>query len=254
MKQDPGIIDIQNVETATRAYWLVGSSPLIFNSMAAKAKRELLLPSGRKTAATKASSLKHDPMQEFRNSVNRLKEDEHPDVYLGIPSTAFKSALGTAALDLPNAKKAQIGRLVWVHGDYVPVYGVPSLLMSVVRMADINRTPDVRTRAILRTWACRVVVSYVSPLLNDTSLANLLLAAGFTCGVGDFRQEKGAGSYGLFTPVMEDDPRLAPLLAEGGRAAQVAALASPEFYDEESKDLYEWYEVEVRRRGLQVAS
>ena len=77
--------------------------------------------------------------------------------------------------------------------------------MAIVRSADMNRTPDVRTRAILPRWACQITISYAIPLLKEAQITNLLAAAGFTVGIGDYRQEKGKGSYGQYSLVAPDD-------------------------------------------------
>src|SRR6185436_12971031 len=145
-------------------------SPIILNRMSEKAKHELLMPKGRKTAAEKATSLKHKPVDEFRASAYTLKDASRP-TFLAILSTAFKGALRTAALDMPGAKKAQIGRLTYIAGEFVGVYGVPKLFMSIVRSADMNKTPDVRTRAIVPQWACRVSITYVQPLIRAQAVA-----------------------------------------------------------------------------------
>src|SRR5580765_1634842 len=174
---------------------ILGTSPLILNRMSEKAKRELLMPKGRKNAIEKATTLKHEPVAEYRASAYRLHDEDAPTL-LAILSTAFKRAIGTAALDMPGAKKAQIGRLTYIEGEYVGIFGVPKLFMSIVRSADMNKTPDVRTRAIVPQWACRVGITYVEPLIRPQAVANLLAAAGLTVGVGDWRSEKGAGSYG----------------------------------------------------------
>ena len=142
------ISDILKVSTGVFDCCILGTSPLILNRMSEKAKHELLLPRGRKTAVEKAMSLKHDPFAEYRASAHTLK-NEQESTLLAIPATAFKGAIRTAALDMPGAKKAQIGRLTYIPGEYVGVYGLPRLFMSIVRSADMNRTPDVRTRAIV---------------------------------------------------------------------------------------------------------
>ena len=94
-----------------------------------------------------------------------------------------------AALDLPGARKAQIGRLVQVkegtYRDLIPIYGEPQLLMSVTRSADMNRTPDIRSRCIIPNWAAQITISFVLPTLRETAVVNLLAAAGITAGVGD---------------------------------------------------------------------
>jgi hypothetical protein len=228
---------------------LLGTSPMILNRMSEKAKHELLLPKGRKTAAEKATTLKHNPVDEYRASVYRIT-DPNAQTYLAHLSTAFKGALRTAALDMPGAKKSQIGRLTYVNGDYVGIFGIPKLFMSVTRSADINKTPDIRTRAIVPNWACRLKVTYVQPLIKAQAVANLLAAAGLTIGVGDWRPEKGAGSYGQFRLVAQDDPDFLSVIESGGRAAQIAALETPECYDDESAEMLSWFDEEVARRQL----
>jgi hypothetical protein len=121
--------------------------------------------------------------------------------------------------------------------------------MAGVRSADMNKTPDIRTRAIVFPWAAVVKVSYVVPLITPTAVVNLAYAAGLTVGVGDWRPEKGKGTYGQFELVDEDDPRLPAVFAHG-RASQLAALRDPEPYDEESAELLAWWQGDTRRRGL----
>jgi hypothetical protein len=54
------------------------------------------------------------------------------------------------------------------------VYGVPKVFCAITRSADMNRTPDVRTRAILPEWACRFTVRFEKPILRDQTIADLL--------------------------------------------------------------------------------
>lgn len=229
---------------------VIGTSPLICNRMSEKAKRDLLFPSGRKTAAERQSNLKHNPIQEFRDSPYVLPAGP---TLLGVMSSAFKGAMKTAALDTPGAKKTQIGRLVYVTGDYVPVYGVPELFMSITRSADISRTPDVRTRAILPRWAALVTIEYAVPLITEKTVANLLSSGGMVSGIGDWRPEKGSGNYGQYRLTNADDPEFLVIVEEGGRSAQQAAIADPEFYDRESEELFSWFNDELSRRGRKAA-
>jgi hypothetical protein len=245
-------IDILAISGASLTVHVLGTSPLIFHRMSEKAKRELLLPRGRKTAADKASQLKHEPIQEYRASVYRYADDTHP-TRLRFPAAAFKSAMATAALDLPGAKRSEIGRLTWVEGADVDIYGVPQLYMSVVRSSDIARTPDVRTRAIVARWACKVRVNFVAPKLTAQGVANLLSAAGVTVGIGDFRQEKGKGNFGQFVLVDEDDAQWREIAETGGREAQDEALANPQPYDEEAREMIEWFESRVVALGRNAA-
>ena len=249
-----GPIEIQQITAATLSLVVVGTSPYICNRMSEKAKRELFFPAGKKTAADKASNLKHDPVEEFRASPYTLLDPETPTL-LALMAASFKRAMMTAALDAPGATKTQIGRLAHVEGHLLPLYGKPQLFSVITRGADIKRTPDVRTRAVIPAWACRLTVSFTFPLLNETTVVNLLALAGQTSGVGDWRPEKGSGSFGQFRATGDDnDPEFCNIVANGGRSAQEAAMEAAAPYDEETAALLDWFDVELKRRGRQPKS
>lgn len=245
-------ISITEVVEGQMDFCILGTSPLICNRMAQKAWFELLAPK-KKTAADKAANMKHDPLGEFRASPYRMANEDAPTVLAVLP-TMFKKAMGTAALDMPGTKKAQIGRLVSVDWDAMSVWGVPHVFMAITRSADINKTPDVRTRAILPEWACRLSVRFQKPILREQSVANLLAAAGRLSGVGDWRQEKGSGSYGAFKLVSADDKDFLRIIKTGGRNAQQEALDNPIPYNDETSEMLAWFEVELKRRGFKVAA
>lgn len=238
-------IVIHTVNTETLQVYLLGKTPLICNRMANKI--ELLAPKGKKTAADKASTMKHDPVREFRASPYRLSEGP---TELGAMPTWFKKGMMAAALDTPGARKSQIGRLVNVHGEIIALYGIPQLKMDIVRSADFNHTPDVRTRAALREWACELSIRFVRPMLRAQSVINLLAAAGLQSGCGDWRQEKGSGGYGAYEIVSPDNADYKRIVKTQGRDAQVAALENPVAYDDESSELLARFDVELKRRGF----
>lgn len=246
-KADAGVA-ILPISQGEASFAVVGTTPLLFNRMAEKAKRALLLGGTKMTAADKAANLKHSPVDEFRASVYRNKGDGCA-TRLALPAPAFKGAMATAALDLPGTKKTEIGRLVWVKGTTVDLYGVPELFMSVVRSADMNRTPDIRTRAIVPIWACTVTVHFVQPKLTWAAIGNLMAAAGVIAGIGDFRQEKGKGNFGQFRCADADDAEFQRIVAAGGREVQDEALANYRCYDDETQELLDWYSAEVIRLG-----
>jgi hypothetical protein len=232
---------------------IVGEMPIILNRMAEKAKRDLLLGGRRKTEADKAANLKHDPEAEFRASVYRNSGDQAP-TRLRFPAPGFKGAMSTAALDIPGAKKSEVGRLVWVVGTHVDLWGIPELKMDVVRSADINKTPDIRTRAILPHWACSVTIRYIEGKLNAKAVVNLVLASGLISGIGDFRQEKGKGNYGQFRICEPNDEEYREIKRTGGRVAQDEALLNYRCYDEETQELLDWYLTEIVRLGKRPAN
>jgi hypothetical protein len=245
-------IEIAKFVRETATFCVLGQAPLFMERMSEKVKGGLLAPAPKKTSVEKQSTLKHEPLQEYRDSAYTSINDTNP-TRLQLLATAFKRAMATAALEIPGAKKAQIGRLVYVPGQYVDIYGLPKLAMNVVRSSDMNRTPDIRTRCVVPEWAAVLSVSYVTPQLKQQAIANLLGAAGDFIGVGGWRPEKGSGSFGRFL-LVEDDNKDFLRITKIGRVPQDKALQEPGFFDKESEDLYSWYKGEIRRRGFKVAA
>lgn len=241
-------IDILELEKGRIECAVKGKTPLLCNAMSNKVINELLLPGEKKNRAERAASLKHIPREEFRSSM--YKTDEGPTLIYA-PAEWFKAAISNAALDLPGPTKAQISRLVWVEGTKVPIYGVPLLHMGVTRCKDMNRTPDVRTRAILPEWACFLTITFFKPMLKRDPVVNLLAAAGSITGVGDYRPQKGKGNFGQFELAEDDDFKR--IVTEQGREAQEKAMAEPVCYDNEAETILAWWDSEVKRRGFEVA-
>ena len=122
-----GDVLVHAPEEAILPVVLLGRSPLIINRLAEKARQELLYPAGPKNAAERQSRLKHNPIEEFRSSVHQIA-DPTAATLLAMPGSAIKRALASAALDIPGAKKAQVGRLTYVPEQLVfqstrPVWG-----------------------------------------------------------------------------------------------------------------------------------
>lgn len=252
-KETDTTIFVTEQRRETLNFCILGTTPLIHNRMSQKVLQTLLFPAPRKNAAEKASSLKHNPLQEYRDSPYVTLDDRDPTL-ITVLATGFKGGMMTAALDMPGVAKTQIKRQVYVDGQVVHIYGIPEMMMAVTRSADINKTPDVRTRAVMRKWACYLSMSYTVPLLNQQSVSNLLAAAGIVSGLGDWRQEKGSGNFGCYKLTTADDPEFLEVIATGGRQAQKDALEKPTFYDQETEELYSWFETETKRRGMKVAA
>lgn len=240
-------ITIVQLNQGELAACILGTMPLWYNAMSEKAWHELLMPAAKMNRAEKAVNLKHDPFAEYRNSVYKNLDNNAP-TRLNFPAAAFKKAMAGAALDTPGAAKAQIGRLVWAVGPRVDIYGIPQLGCAIVRQSDQKRTPDVRTRAVLPEWACMLRLRFMTPILKEHTIASLLAIAGVIQGVGDWRQEKGSGSFGQFQIVEPDNPDFVRICSTMGQREQDAALENPTFFDEETARLMEWYRVERAKR------
>ena len=227
---------------------MIGTTPMYFNAMSAKAKRTLLLGGGKKTAAEKRE-LKHDPEEEFRDSVYR---QPNGDTLLCFPAPGVKGAMATAALETEGVTKSSVQRLIFLPQQKINIWGKPLLKMDVVRSADMNKTPDVRTRAFLPRWCAEVDIAFVTPTLSVYSVVSLLANAGVIVGIGDFRQEKGRGSFGTFAVAGDDLGEWACTWAEitaEGRDIQQAALDQPECADDDTRELMVMLKEERLRRA-----
>lgn len=226
---------------------LIGTTPFYFNAMSAKAKRTLLVGGGKKTAAQR-KELKHDPEQEFRDSVYRASGGE---TLLCFPAPGVKGAMATAALETPGVTKTSVQRLIFLPEQRIKMWGKPFLKMDVVRSADMNKTPDIRTRAFLPRWCAEVDIAFVTPTLSLHSVVSLLSNAGAIVGIGDFRQEKGRGGYGTFAVSGEEMGEWQDVwddVTAEGRAVQEAALEDAEPYDDETAELLDFIRDERQLR------
>ncbi len=228
---------------------MIGQTPMYFNSMGAKAWRDLLVGAGRKTAAQK-KEIKHNPEQEFRDSVYKKSDG---DTYLCFPAAGVKGAMATAALETGGITKTSVQRLIFLPESQIQIWGKPYLKMDIVRSADMNKTPDVRTRAYLPNWCAEVDIKFVTPTLSTMSIVSLLQNAGTIVGIGDFRQEKGRGSYGTFSVAGSEDmgeyQKIWDDITQEGRAVQELAMENPECADEQTAELMQFIQEERLRRA-----
>jgi len=249
-----GPVEIDPIIMQDITFKIVGLTPLILNRQSEKAKHELLLPSLQKNKAEKAQTLKHNPVEEFQASPYISRNDPKAPTWLHMPSGAFKKCISQAAIDIPGSSKAQIGRLVSLSSSAIHIWGLPEMRADMVRQAGMTKTPDVRFRACIREWATEVTYTYLPAIISPRSIGNLLAAAGRICGIGDYRVEKGAGDYGQFRLAVTEgdgDEEWDRIIAEGGREVQRAAMETPVYYDDETRELVEWFDVEIGRRRNQ---
>lgn len=240
-------IEVQAINMGSVKVRIIGTRPLYQNRMSAKVKQQLLVGAKRKTAAERLN-IKHNPLAEYRDSAVVLNSGP---TALGIPTVALKAAMCDAAIETAGLTKAGTQRLIFMPDEFALLYGVPQLKCDVVRSADMNKTPDIRTRAFLPRWACQLEVHYAVPQLSAHSIVTLLANAGILIGVGDYRQQKGKGSYGAFrvAGIDDDDEEWNYLTKNAGRKAQEAAIENPDYADQDTEELLDFYLGEVDRRA-----
>jgi hypothetical protein len=245
-------IEILQIEKVKVSLYILGTTPLLMNRMSKKTRETLLLPPlPMRNRAARAEKLKHEPIAEFNEAVYRCQADDAPTL-IHVPNGAFKKAIAQAALDIPGATKAQIGRLVSVTDPTVHLFGKPYLHMCPVRPP--GQAPDIRTRAIFPQWACKVTFGFIRRLISERDVLNLVAAAGVITGVGDGRPEKGALDFGQWDVVSANDKDWNRIVKSQGRKVQVEAMNSPQAYDAEAEELLAWFSTELLKRDSRPAS
>lgn len=247
VKKQATEIQIKPLQQGTLKLRIIGTTPLYQNRMSEKTKQGLLVGSKKKTAAEKIE-IKHHPIDEYRSAAETMQEGP---TALGVVTIAVKAAMSTAALETAGITKTSTQRLIRVPAGHFALYGTPQLKIDVTRSADMARTPDMRSRCYLPKWGAEVSVDFISPQFNASSIVNLLCNAGVMCGIGDFRQEKGKGSFGCFRVIGEGqkDAEWDDLAANHGRDVQLAALEDPQCADRDTEDFLDFYLSEVARRS-----
>ncbi len=247
-KKTESEVEILELHTKRIAFNIIGETPLILNRFDEKAKQQLLLPPIQKNKAERVTTLKHDPIAEFRSRLYMNRVSEMPALF-HLPSNGIHKAVGSAAVDIPGAAKAQMLRLTSVVTPNVNLFGVPMLFCRMVRSGGMNAAPDVRTRPIFPEWAITVEFQVVSSLVKESQLANLVAAAGQIVGLCDWRPQKG-GAFGKFHLAGPDDKDFKRIVEKQSRAAQTEAFNSPAYYDVESEDLMNWFFQEASAREM----
>jgi len=240
-------VNVEALKTIVIKLRIIGQTALFQNRMANKVKQGLLVGTKKKTRAERVE-IKHDPVREFRNSMELMPAGP---TAVGLRVVAVKAAMCTAALETAGLTKSSTQRLLFMPGDLTALYGTPQLRLDVVRSADMNRTPDIRSRAYFPRWGAEVEIRYIVPQLSARSVSTLLYNAGILVGVGDFRQEKGKGAFGSFRVITDDqeDAEWDDLVKNHGREAQLVAIERPEYADRDTGDLMDFFEQEVGRRA-----
>ncbi|MGC9261034.1 MAG: hypothetical protein ACP5I8_13295 [Phycisphaerae bacterium] len=215
---------------------ILGTQPFIFHRLGVDLSLLGVGPD-RNNEQYKKTHLKSDLVKEFKDSTIMLPEG---DTLLVVEAKMLKACIRCAALDTEDTTKAEIGRLVYVPGDYMSIYGIPKMFIRNIRNSGMNRTPGVRSRAIMAEWGVEFPIEFSTPRISASKIFSLLANGGISNGIGDFRPQKGAGSYGQFEIYddtnLEHKRRWENLVKTGSRQQQIKAMNLAEPYDVESTE------------------
>jgi len=188
--------ELQKINVERTTVKIKGLSPLIMHRWSEKARKQMLDKQMKKTVKKEAKS----PEEQFEASVYRLD-----DGGLGFPADAFKKAMIRGAKQL-GLVMTDAHTSFFVHGEYctrddrelVRINGDIRPREDMVRLN--GGTSDIRFRGQVVEWDAELNISYNSAITSFDRIVNMLHAAGYGVGVGEWRPERD-GTFGRFEVV-----------------------------------------------------
>jgi hypothetical protein len=175
---------------------IVGITPLICHRFDEKARKMMLDKQQKKASSVKVAK---DPEQDYLRSLYVMEDGRY-----GFPVTGLKAAMVRAAKAIDGLTMTDARALFFVEADgrcptgeqCIAISGEPQMREDVVRLN--GKTADLRYRGEFTEWSADVTIKYDADMINEESLAALLVRAGLSVGIGEWRPEKN-GDFGQFT-------------------------------------------------------
>lgn len=172
---------------------ITGISPLIVNKFSEKAKLQIKIKQFG-IATNKKHDIK-DPNQDYENA-----KHYSPQGWEGFPAAGFKAAMIRGAKMIGMVMKdTQTSFFIKADDEetqLVRIYGESRLREDMVRVG--MGSADVRFRPEYLKWTANLTVEFNEGVLSLDQIYQLVKAAGYGCGIGEMRPEKGKFNYGRF--------------------------------------------------------
>lgn len=185
-------INLKPIQSNRITFTIRGISPLIQHAWSEKALRQIReKQAGKKTKAREV----RNPEQEALDAAYFTDSGAH-----GIPAMAFKSSLITAAHKDIGIEKTLLRKALFVNckdknGVLEMKCEEPIVREDCVRVG--AGSADLRYRPEFADWSVDIEIIFDGELLKPDDIINLVNRAGFGCGIGEWRPEKG-GEFGRF--------------------------------------------------------
>lgn len=182
-------IEVQPLRLETIEVNVIGTTPLIMHCFSRKTAIEMELQhTGKKIKKREVK----DPMADCLGCFHPPSDDGTSP--FSFPSMGFKHGI-VATARLNSMKMVDLRQAVHVMDVFVPIYGVWEMQMDVVRNS--NGAPDIRHRPYFFQWASTLKIRFDAGFLSEQQVVNMLNAAGFQSGIGDWRPQRD-GSHGTY--------------------------------------------------------
>ncbi len=172
---------------------IVGISPLIVHAWSEKSKKMIS-----DKQAGKAKNKKHEirePEQEYEAAKHLAF-----DGWEGFPAAGFKAAMIRGAkmvgMVMKDTQTAFFINAECEKTQLVRIHGESQMRTDMVRVG--MGSSDIRYRPEYPEWYAELNIEFNEGIISIDQIHQLVKAAGYGCGVGEMRPEKGKFNYGRF--------------------------------------------------------
>lgn len=186
-------VEVKSFKIRSVAIPVKGISPLIVHAWSVKVMREMA-----DKQAGKAKNAKHEirnPEEDFQNAKHLSAEG-----WEGFPASGFKAAMirGAKMIGLVM-KDTQTGFFVKADDELtqlVRIHGESRMRTDMVRVG--MGSADIRYRPEYPEWETVLTIEFNEGVISLDQIHQLVMAAGYGCGIGEMRPEKTKFNYGRF--------------------------------------------------------
>lgn len=172
---------------------IVGISPLIVHAWSEKSKKMIS-----DKQAGKAKNKKHEirqPEEEYEAAKHRSVSD-----WEGFPAAGFKASMIRGAkmigMVMKDTQQAFFINAECEETQLVRIHGESRMRTDMVRVG--MGASDIRYRPEYPDWYAELNIEFNEGIISIDQIHQLVKAAGYGCGVGEMRPEKGKFNYGRF--------------------------------------------------------
>jgi len=199
-KQTKSTVEIKDFSIQHVCIPIVGISPLIVHRFSEKALKMI-----QDKQAGKAKNKKHD----VRDPESDYQGAKHVSVmgWEGFPAAGFKAAMIRGAKMIGMVMKdTQTSFFVMADCEetqLVRIYGDSRMRTDQVRVG--MGAADIRYRPEYPSWTAELNIEFNAGVVSIDQVYQLVKAAGYGCGIGEMRPEKGKFNYGRFKLAAENE-------------------------------------------------
>lgn len=188
-------VSVEVVEFSIRQVTIpiVGISPLIVHAWSEKSKKMIS-----DKQAGKAKNKKH----EIRQPEEEFEAAKHISIsgWEGFPAAGFKAAMIRGAkmigMVMKDTQQAFFINAECEETQLVRIHGESRMRTDMVRVG--MGASDIRYRPEYPDWYAELNIEFNEGVISVDQIHQLVKAAGYGCGVGEMRPEKGKFNYGRF--------------------------------------------------------